>query len=320
MSAARTDTLALPIVRLHFTARVESPLTLPPYAGSMLRGALGHALLALAPLSHLGDQPCALAPRCAYCALFVTPPVAGHHLQKISQMPHPYVVEPPGGPRQLMAGDTLAFAIVLVGGAAAHWRGVIQAAEHALRLGLGDARARCALQSVRQEETGAPLWSDTGKSTSRAPPNPQAANSAVLTALDHKATLQFLTPLRLQKHNAPVRKAADLDARTLLIALARRYQLLLDSAFGSKAPQQDFARLIAAAEQIDVLALDLRWFDWGRYSQHQQREMKLGGLIGTLQLRGDLASFGQLLHLGQWLHVGKNATFGLGGYRLEVTR
>ncbi|MBS0505962.1 MAG: CRISPR system precrRNA processing endoribonuclease RAMP protein Cas6 [Proteobacteria bacterium] len=33
-------------------------------------------------------------------------------------------------------------------------------------------------------------------------------------------------------------------------------------------------------------------------------------------LHGDLAPFAELLHLGQWLHVGKNATMGLGGYRL----
>jgi len=46
--------------------------------------------------------------------------------------------------------------------------------------------------------------------------------------------------------------------------------------------------------------------------------MKLGGLLGQLHLQGDLAPFTQLLHLGQWLHVGKNASFGLGGYRLNI--
>ena len=46
--------------------------------------------------------------------------------------------------------------------------------------------------------------------------------------------------------------------------------------------------------------------------------MQLGGLLGSVQLQGDLAPFAQLLHLGQWLHVGKNATMGLGGYRLAV--
>ena len=55
-----------------------------------------------------------------------------------------------------------------------------------------------------------------------------------------------------------------------------------------------------------------------RKVQRQQQEMQLGGLLGSVQLQGDLAPFAQLLHLGQWLHVGKNATMGLGGYRLVV--
>ena len=41
-------------------------------------------------------------------------------------------------------------------------------------------------------------------------------------------------------------------------------------------------------------------------------------LLGTAELRGNLAPFAGLLHLGQWLHVGKNASFGLGGYRLAA--
>lgn len=61
---------------------------------------------------------------------------------------------------------------------------------------------------------------------------------------------------------------------------------------------------------------DLRWFDWGRYSQRQQQEMQLGGLLGSVQLQGNLAPFAELLHQGQWLHVGKNAS--LGGYRLTA--
>ena len=38
-----------------------------------------------------------------------------------------------------------------------------------------------------------------------------------------------------------------------------------------------------------------------------------------ITLHGDLAPFAELLHLGQWLHVGKNATMGLGGYRLTAS-
>jgi hypothetical protein len=44
--------------------------------------------------------------------------------------------------------------------------------------------------------------------------------------------------------------------------------------------------------------------------------MTLGGVLGAWTLHGPLAPFLPWLHLGQWLHLGKNATMGMGGYRL----
>ena len=113
-------------------------------------------------------------------------------------------------------------------------------------------------------------------------------------------------------------RAGQLTARNLLITLARRTQLLCDVHLGAAAPRHDFAALSDLATAIRLPCVDLRWFDWGRYSQRQQQEMQLGGLLGNVQLQGDLAPFVELLYLGQWLHVGKNATMGLGGYRLMV--
>jgi len=135
-------------------------------------------------------------------------------------------------------------------------------------------------------------------------------------ALEGQATLRFHTPLRLQVQSKPVR-ADQITARNLLIGLERRYQLLCDVHLGAAAPQLDFATLSAQAATITLKVEDLHWFDWGRYSQRQQQEMQLGGLLGSLHLQGDLAPFAQLLHQGQWLHVGKNTSFGLGGYTLQ---
>jgi hypothetical protein len=60
----------------------------------------------------------------------------------------------------------------------------------------------------------------------------------------------------------------------------------------------------------------MRWHDWTRYSSRQRQAMTLGGLVGKVELEGDIAPFADVLARGQWLHVGKNATFGLGHYRL----
>ena len=303
----------LPIARLHLTVRAEGPLQLPPYAGSMLRGAFGHALLALSPLPHRDGQPCALHASCPYCQVFASPALPGHSLQKFSQMPQPYVIEPPtGGVQSLQAGQTFGFGLVLIGKGLGLLPAVLQAWQRALRTGLGREHTPCTLLQIC-DENGLQRLSDKPEQllnlNAILPPAP---------ALGQQATLHFHTPLRLQVQGKPVR-AEQLTARDLLIALARRSQLLCDVHLGSAAPQHDFAQLVAQAGTIALRPIDLRWFDWGRFSQHQQQEMKLGGLLGTLHLQGDLTPFGQLLHRGQWLHVGKNASFGMGGYRLEAS-
>ena len=301
----------LSIARLHLTVRAEGALQLPPYAGSMLRGAFGHALLALSPLPHTDGQPCALHATCPYCQLFAAPPLPGHSLQKFSHMPQPYVIEPPtSGAQRLQAGQTFGCGLVLIGNALGLLPTVLQAWHRALRTGLGAAHTRCTLLDIHDENgTRRLIEKDFVLSTliTTVPPAP---------ALGTQATLHFHTPLRLQVQGKPVR-AAQLTARDLLIALARRSQLLSDVHLGAAAPQLDFAALSTLAADITLHSEDLQWFDWGRYSQRQQQEMQLGGLLGSVQLRGDLAPFAELLHQGQWLHVGKNASFGLGGYRME---
>ena len=308
-----TTTATLPITRLHLTARAEAPLSLPPYAGSMLRGAWGHALLALAPLPHSSGQPCALHASCPYCQVFAPPALPAHGLQKFSQMPAPYVIEPPtGGARRLAPGETFTFSLVLMGHALAHLSALLQAWERALRTGLGVQHSRCTLVNVADEISLQPLL-DEGKQLSFSP-NP----FPLPPTLGQHATLQLTSPLRLQQQGKPA-KAHNLDARTLLVTLARRWQLLQDVALGADAPQQDFAQITAQASAITLHDENLRWFDWGRFSQHQQQEMQFGGLLGSVHLEGDLSPFAPLLHLGQWLHVGKNASFGLGGYRLSAS-
>lgn len=299
----------LPMLRLQLEAQTCAPLRLPPFAGSMLRGALGHALLRFSPLPHRDHKPCLLYGSCPYCTLFVTPPIPGHHLKKLSQLPHPYVIEPPPGARTLDAGEQFAFSLVLFGRAVPLWQTVLRALASALHAGLTADHVRCRLRGAWHGDTQAQLWPGTHQPDLLALPAP--------LPLHRSATLRFDTPLRLRRSGRPVRDPRELDARTLLVALARRYQLMLDAWAPGQAPQLDFQRLVASAEAIRLQAGDdLRWFDWGRYSQRQRREMQLGGLLGSLQLHGDLMRFSRLLHLGQWLHVGRNTTFGMGGYRL----
>ena len=303
-----------PVARLHLTARTDTPLALPIYAGSMLRGAFGHALHSLAIESHVNGHPCLPQDNCPYCQVFAPPPLIGHSLQKFSQMPAPYVSEPPSltDSRNLAKGEPFQFNLVLIGKAWQHLPTIIKAFELAMRDGLGRHSSRATLISVHLED-GTPFWL-TGQPYPSLQPGPM--RPAPTTLAGH-VVMNLLTPLRLQYKNRPAR-LHDLNARALLVALARRHQLLLDVYHGAQAPTQDFTTLSRQAESITLDTRHLRWFDWERYSNRQRQTMKLGGLLGPLHLQGNLAPFEHLLHLGQWLHVGKETVFGLGGYRLQT--
>jgi hypothetical protein len=126
-------------------------------------------------------------------------------------------------------------------------------------------------------------------------------------------TLHFVTPTRLIYAEAltPVP-----DFHILIRALLRRLSNLAYFHCGTEL-NLDFRGLIAAAEQIETVTSDLRWYDWERYSARQDARMKLGGFVGRVTYRGDLQSFLPLLCLGEAVHVGKGTSFGLGKYVME---
>lgn len=308
----RSALLALPVARLHITVRAEQLLQLPDYAGSMLRGAFGHALQRLSPLPHRNGQPCALKDSCIYCQIFATPPLPDHPLQKFSQMPPAYVVEPPGlGEQVVQRGEHWQFGLVLIGRALEQLPLVVLALQQALQRGLGREKSRCTLLSVHDED-GQPVWTEQTPIIQAAP----RLHDIVPRQAARQVVLKFLTPLRLQQRGKLLDQR-KLDARTLLITLARRWQLLADTHLGRRAPQLDFPALVEAAEAIELEIIDMYWHDWARYSTRQRQRMVLGGLLGSLRLHGPLDLFYSLLHLGQWLHVGKETAFGLGRYDLR---
>lgn len=316
--------LPLPVLRLLLGVRADEPLTLPPFAGSMLRGALGHALLRQSPLPHDGNQPCALRESCTYCQVFRPLPTAEHTLQKFSALPAPYCIEPPfdavrPAPRPLAPGQSFEFGLVLIGRAIAHLPALLAAFTSACQRGL-DVRAgrasRCSLISARLEGSDTPFWQH-GQPLPSSNTHSSMLSSPVYHTGNTSYTLRFITPLRLQLAGR-IANARTLTARALLIALARRTQLLMDTQLGTGAPQFDFPTLCDAADTVQLDASALRWFGMQRYSSRQQRNTPLDGLLGTLRLHGDLSAFEPLLHLGGWLHVGKETVFGLGRYTLHA--
>jgi hypothetical protein len=304
-----------PVARYRFDCKVETPIRLPEYAGSTLRGAFGNALRRTACLTREKDcKPCPLYRGCPYPAVFAPPPPAEHGLQKFSEIPVPFIVEPPDwGERHYGTGETLSFHFVLVGHAHAQLPLIIHAWQRALEhgIGKGDGAARLARVCLIGESAEHTVFdAQEGRlqphTPGMTPPGPDVEPGQI--------RLRFATPLRLQNNGRPLRPEA-LDSRTLLVALVRRIALISEFHTGQRL-DLDFSALAEASAAI-VSEKDLAWRDWTRYSSRQKQEMTLGGVVGGWTLSGKLRPFLPLLHLGQWLHIGKNASFGLGRYHVE---
>ena len=131
---------------------MQQPLALPDYAGSLLRGQFGAALRNVACMTPQPTYPgCPLLQTCPYTRIFeAPPPLKGQHaLQDLSQIPNPYVMEPPApGARVLDAGDEFQFHLVLLGHALDQLALVIFALQRALSAGLTRARVPADLMQV----------------------------------------------------------------------------------------------------------------------------------------------------------------------------
>lgn len=295
----------VPYLRLRFTLAALAPARLPPYKGSMLRGAFGHALrravCAMGPA-----QPCATCPLravCVYPRLFESliegepPPF----LRGLPTAPRPYVFEPDDEQRDFAPGDPLRFDLLLFGQAVQFAPYARLAVERMADAGLGSGRHRFRLQ--RAETAG------EGSVPGPAPALPDDAEAGA------GATLHLLTPLRIKSDS---RLETTFSFRRLAFLIVRRTLEIAHFHVPGAALDWTFRPLLDAAGAVRIAHADLRWHDWERYSNRQQTTMRLGGLVGRLRLEGDLAPVTPLLAAAEVLHVGKGATFGLGRVRVEM--
>jgi hypothetical protein len=308
----------LPIARYRFTFRMQDELRLPKYAGSLLRGQFGASLRRTACLTGAPTcKGCPLIATCPYPEIFEAPPPGEHRLQRFSQVPNPYVIEPPGfGTRGIRTGECLVFGMVLVGRALQRLPLIVHAQQRALGHGLGRERARGMLAEL--EVQVADEWMQIWDGARGRIQEHEAQLAIPEFAAADTATLQIATPLRLQNQGHPL-GIDKLSPRVLVTNLLRRATLLLELHNGNPPLLDDMsARELARHAETIRDERRLRWQDWSRYSSRQKQEMTLGGVVGAWTLKGDLAPVLPLLWLGQWLHAGKNAVMGMGGYTLSL--
>jgi hypothetical protein len=309
----------IPYLRLRHTLRALAPARLPPFKGSMLRGAFGHALrrsvCAMGP-----EQPCEscrLRRACVYTRIFETfvedtpPPF----LRGLPTSPRPYVFEPLEETLDFAPGDPLPFDLLLIGQATELQAYATLAVERMAAAGLGAHRVPFELARVEvlaPDGAWIPLLAD-GRPLSPAavPPSLPPRDGP---GLGTRATIHVRTPLRLKERGG---LAGTVDFRALTFAMLRRTLELAHFHVPGAAIDWSFRPLLDRAAAVRSTPR-LTWHDWDRYSNRQQRKVTLGGLLGTLEIEGEIdAEIAHLLRTAEILHVGKGATFGLGKIEVE---
>ncbi len=306
----------LPYERFRFFIRITSRTILPPYKGSVFRGAFGNAFRKAVCIQRTGDcSACVAASRCLYRLCFEpATPTSFPDARKYSHPPTPYIIVPPLTARRAFEqGETLLFELVLLGPALEALPYFIFVFIEMGRSGLGRDRGTYHLERVDILNGSNPFTVFDGHSQVLRAFNP-TDHTAVCPGDDVRdaVSLHLLTPLRLKVKN-------DLVTRLSFPLLFNRLEerlTLLAAFYGSGSQPGDASQLLALSHGIRVTEDALRWHEWERYSGRQKTTMKFGGLKGKITFAGPVGPFMPYLRLGEDLSVGQHTTFGLGRIRI----
>ncbi len=135
------------------TVRFLEKAVVPPYEGSMIRGAFGRAFKeSCCPFPHNGSG-CPLGDKCPYGYVFETsPPEGARDFARNKEVPRPYVFEPPEDTKmEYASGERMRFGFTVVGRAADYMPYFIFAFSKMGEEGVGRLKARYELERVVAE-------------------------------------------------------------------------------------------------------------------------------------------------------------------------
>ena len=304
------------LARYRLTLTASSTITMPPYAGSTLRGGFGHAFRKMVCTQGAIDcKDCTLNAACPYPYIFETAPFEGaQQLRTYGDVPRPFVIDPMDTRGEYRKGESFSFQLTLVGRAIDYLPYFLVSFRELGEMGIGKGRGRFQLTHVRADD-GESIYDgdtqmvhnlDNARSFDDIRQETESQPTDVLT-------LRLVTPTRITHEGA---LTDQLPFHVFWRRLIGRISALAYFHCGESL-EMDFKGLIEKATSVETTDSTLRWKDWTRYSSRQDRRMQLGGLVGRVRYAGELAEFVPFAALGAFLHLGKNATFGLGKYRVE---
>ena len=304
------------------TVRFLEKAVVPPYEGSMIRGAFGRAFKeSCCPFPHDGNG-CPLGNKCPYSYVFETsPPEDAREFARNQDVPRPYVFEPPDGTRmEYEPGEEMRFGFTVVGRAADYMLYFIYAFSKMGEEGVGRLGARYRLEGVVAKnplaETREGIFDGGVVRNKRLPTVWEDAVSVARKLDGERLRLEFLTPtfVKFQGNVSPEAPSFAALVQALLIRVP-----MLSAMHCGEVWHEDFKALVERAGEVETFRDETTWVSFRRYSSFKKKVEPLEGVVGSVGYAGPaIEEFLPLLVMGQLTHAGKRAVFGLGRYRLVV--
>ncbi|MEA3315088.1 MAG: CRISPR system precrRNA processing endoribonuclease RAMP protein Cas6 [Campylobacterota bacterium] len=118
-------------------------------------------------------------------------------------------------------------------------------------------------------------------------------------------SLNFVTPLRIKKENRFVR-GDNLELKDIVNSIYQREMKLLDKG------HQRFPYEIKG----EIVKKDIFYQELTRRSNRQKTTMNLGGIMGSMEIKGIGKECYEVLKVGELIGVGKSTVFGLGKIKI----
>lgn len=315
-----------PVYRIRLRYQVEQSGNLPWNPGAIIRGTLGKAMHDLFCLNRgVRCQSCAFTHRCVYFSFFSrTHRSRNGFYSNLNKFPRLYIIEAPLNRSRLERGDSFEFYLLLIGHAIERFSYWIRSALYAGELGFGHERIKMRLREVSEanpfSQPGKSLVSINNRFEVQDAPSPLRCEDFVQKSQEFLHTrhvkITFLTHTRLLEKGSPVE---ELRFYLLLQSILRRLNMLSEISEVGTQWSPDFSKYSQIADMIGVYSDQTFWKSRIRWSASQQKEIDIGGFLGSIIFFGScLQEVLPFLEFARLVHIGKGTVYGNGRFDIDV--
>jgi len=301
-----------------FNLEALEDMNLPPYKGSMFRGAFGATFRKVVCVTHKPNcDNCILQLQCSYFRIFETEITDNNiwFLKGVKKLPHPFIIDPPLEEKRGYAkGDSLEVGLTIFGEYINFLPFFVYTFQQMGGKGISYKRSKFQLDSVYNISLEKEILIFSSKDNML---KTGLLDGISIDTLDFnypgkEITLDFISPFRVQKTGKVFTNPQLITPEILLQTLERRIFAIASLFCNSGNNWQP----IKIENDLRIAENNLYFYDWERYSSRQKTKILLGGFRGRLKLEGDIKRYYPLFKCGEHLNIGKNTVFGLGKYSI----